>query len=324
MRDRPSGEPGGRAEHERAPGRRPDEPEQHAQRRRLAGAVGPEEAVDLAAADPHLQVVDGDDALAVALAQAGRLDHVGRQHERHRRNAVRRRHNARGEELRRPPAGGRGSPPGTTRVARRRATVVGVRSLRRTSTADRRAHWPSRSCSSRSAVLKSGNVGGDRDLDPPGVLLALLTSLPLAVRRVAPLAVFGVITAATALLYAFDYGLGPPLGFAIAVYTLAETRDEASSRRRSAARRGRRGRAAGAAPAARRPAHGVPVRRRDLRRPRGSPASAPACAASGSRRWRSGRAAPSRRPSASAAWPPPRSARASPATCTTRRATRST
>ena len=56
----------------------------------------------------------------------------------------------------------------------------------------------------------------------------------------------------------------------------------------------------------------------------GWPATGPGCAASGWRSSRSARCAPSARPSASAAWRRPRSAGASPATCTTRPATRST
>ena len=39
----------------------PDQPEQHPQRRRLAGAVGPEVAVDVAGADRQVDVVDRGD-----------------------------------------------------------------------------------------------------------------------------------------------------------------------------------------------------------------------------------------------------------------------
>jgi signal transduction histidine kinase len=77
------------------------------------------------------------------------------------------------------------------------------------------------------AVLSSGNFDHfNRQLDVYGVILAALASWPLAARRVAPLAVLAVVTAATATLYGFDYGLGPPVGFAIALYTVAENRDE--------------------------------------------------------------------------------------------------
>lgn len=64
------------------------------------------------------------------------------------------------------------------------------------------------------------------NVDALGVVLALLASAPLAARRVAPLTVFGLTTAATAGLYAFDYSLGPPLGLAVALYTVAASRDE--------------------------------------------------------------------------------------------------
>src|SRR5215213_1833113 len=64
------------------------------------------------------------------------------------------------------------------------------------------------------------------NLDLFGIVLALLASVPLVARRVAPLTVFGLTTAATATLYAFDYSLGPPLGLAVALYTVAASRDE--------------------------------------------------------------------------------------------------
>jgi hypothetical protein len=54
--------------------RRSHQAEQHPQCGRLAGAVGPQEAVDLAAADAQVQVVDGDDRVVVALGQPARLD----------------------------------------------------------------------------------------------------------------------------------------------------------------------------------------------------------------------------------------------------------
>jgi signal transduction histidine kinase len=80
-------------------------------------------------------------------------------------------------------------------------------------------------------ALSHGNFdSGSRDLDALGVVLAALAALPLAARRLSPLAVLAVVTGATAALYGFDYGLGPPIGFAIALYTVAENRDEARSR----------------------------------------------------------------------------------------------
>jgi signal transduction histidine kinase len=87
------------------------------------------------------------------------------------------------------------------------------------------------------AVLSHGgfNDGTERDLDVLGAVLAALTSLPLAARRLAPIAVLTVVTAATAALYGFTYGLGPPVGFAIALYSVAESRDEVRPRIRTVA-----------------------------------------------------------------------------------------
>jgi hypothetical protein len=64
------------AEQGRAARSGPHQPQQHAQRRRLAGAVGPEEADHLAPLDGQVQPVDGD-VVAVALREAGGLDHGG-------------------------------------------------------------------------------------------------------------------------------------------------------------------------------------------------------------------------------------------------------
>jgi len=81
------------------------------------------------------------------------------------------------------------------------------------------------------ALLAKGDIGpSDRDLDLLGGTLAALASLPLAARRVAPVPVFGLVTAATATLYGLRYGLGPPVGFAIALYSVAENRDETRPR----------------------------------------------------------------------------------------------
>jgi signal transduction histidine kinase len=77
------------------------------------------------------------------------------------------------------------------------------------------------------AVLWQRDFGGtDRDLDVLGGALGALASVPLAARRLAPLPVFALVTAATAALYGLGYGLGPPVGFAIALYSAAERRDE--------------------------------------------------------------------------------------------------
>jgi hypothetical protein len=51
------------------------EAEQHPQGGRLAGAVRAEEAIHLAAANAQLEVIDGNDRIAVALGERSRLDH---------------------------------------------------------------------------------------------------------------------------------------------------------------------------------------------------------------------------------------------------------
>jgi signal transduction histidine kinase len=67
-----------------------------------------------------------------------------------------------------------------------------------------------------------GDPGEDtRDLDPLGVALAALASLPLVLRRRAPLAVFALTAAASATLNALGYPPGPPLGPTIALFFLA-------------------------------------------------------------------------------------------------------
>jgi signal transduction histidine kinase len=84
------------------------------------------------------------------------------------------------------------------------------------------------------AAIGHGGFDGERGLDPLGGVLAALTALPLVARRLAPLPVFAVVTVATATLYGLRYGLGPPIGFAIALYTVAEQRDETHARLRRA------------------------------------------------------------------------------------------
>jgi signal transduction histidine kinase len=60
-----------------------------------------------------------------------------------------------------------------------------------------------------------------RSLDPLGVLLAAIASLPLVARRVAPLAVFATTAAASVLLNGLGYPRGLPLGPTLALYFLA-------------------------------------------------------------------------------------------------------
>jgi signal transduction histidine kinase len=85
------------------------------------------------------------------------------------------------------------------------------------------------------AVSHETNFEGDRQLDLLGGVLVALASLPLVGRRLATLPVFALVTAATAALYLLGYGLGPPVGFAIALYTVAEQRDETGERARRSA-----------------------------------------------------------------------------------------
>jgi signal transduction histidine kinase len=68
--------------------------------------------------------------------------------------------------------------------------------------------------------------------DPPAVdwatvVLAALSSLPLAVWRRSPLGVFALTTAASAVLFGIGPAAGPPFGPTIALYLLAASRDEA-------------------------------------------------------------------------------------------------
>jgi signal transduction histidine kinase len=85
------------------------------------------------------------------------------------------------------------------------------------------------------AIAHGGFAEDDQGLDALGVVLAAAAALPLAARRIAPLPVFVFVTAATAAIYGFEYGLGPPIAFAIALYTVAEQRETESSRLRKAA-----------------------------------------------------------------------------------------
>jgi signal transduction histidine kinase len=77
------------------------------------------------------------------------------------------------------------------------------------------------------AAIGRGRFDDDgQGLDTVAVVLVALTALPLVARRVSPLLIFAVVTAATTALYQLDYGLGPPVGFAVALYTVADERDE--------------------------------------------------------------------------------------------------
>jgi signal transduction histidine kinase len=85
------------------------------------------------------------------------------------------------------------------------------------------------------AAIAGGGFDDDGEsLDAVAVVLVALTALPLVARRAAPLPVFAVVTAATATVYGLRYGLGPPLGFAVALYTVADERAEDARLRRIA------------------------------------------------------------------------------------------
>ena len=78
------------------------------------------------------------------------------------------------------------------------------------------------------AMSRGDRFEGTRDLDVLAVALAAFASWPLVARRLATLPVFALVTAATSALYELGYGLGPPVAFAVALYTFAERRDETS------------------------------------------------------------------------------------------------
>jgi signal transduction histidine kinase len=87
---------------------------------------------------------------------------------------------------------------------------------------------------SLAAIARGGFDDDGRSLDAVAVALVALTALPLVARRLAPLPVFAVVTAATVTLYGLRYGIGPPLGFAVALYTVANEHAEDARLRRAA------------------------------------------------------------------------------------------
>jgi signal transduction histidine kinase len=81
-----------------------------------------------------------------------------------------------------------------------------------------------------------GHSGADtRELDLLGVLLAALASLPLVAWRRAPLAVFVLTAAASAVLNGLGYPPGPPLGPTIAVFLLSLSPERTRAPRSAAA-----------------------------------------------------------------------------------------
>jgi signal transduction histidine kinase len=88
---------------------------------------------------------------------------------------------------------------------------------------------------SLAAMAHETRFEGERNLDVLGVVVAGIACLPLIARRFATLPVFVVSAAASSALYGLGYGLGPPVGFAVALYSLAEKRDEVGLRTSTAA-----------------------------------------------------------------------------------------
>jgi signal transduction histidine kinase len=75
-------------------------------------------------------------------------------------------------------------------------------------------------------LVARGDAGADtRELDPLGVVLSAVASLPLVAWRRAPLAVFAVTAGASALLNGLGYPPGPPPGPTVALYLLALSPD---------------------------------------------------------------------------------------------------
>jgi signal transduction histidine kinase len=70
-------------------------------------------------------------------------------------------------------------------------------------------------------AARSDSGAGTRDLDLLGALLVALATLPLVAWRRAPLAVFALTAAASAVLNGLGYPPGPPLGPTVALYLLA-------------------------------------------------------------------------------------------------------
>jgi len=71
-------------------------------------------------------------------------------------------------------------------------------------------------------MLGAGHFEEDgRAIDAPGTFLAILTALPLLVRRRWPLSAFVATWVPTILLYSLGYSLGPPIGSMIALYEVA-------------------------------------------------------------------------------------------------------
>ena len=87
-----------------------------------------------------------------------------------------------------------------------------------------------------SLVALAAGGGAIRALDPLGMMLAALSSLPLVARRRWPLGVLASTTVASAALHGLGYPLGPPVGPTISLYFVAaDERTRARIRRTTGA-----------------------------------------------------------------------------------------
>jgi signal transduction histidine kinase len=83
-------------------------------------------------------------------------------------------------------------------------------------------------CAATIGLLDQGGVDASdaRALDPLGVVLAGVATLPLALWRRSPLGVFVVTTSASIALMVLGFGPGPPFGPTASLYLLAASRDD--------------------------------------------------------------------------------------------------
>jgi signal transduction histidine kinase len=79
-------------------------------------------------------------------------------------------------------------------------------------------------------LLAAGESDAGGQLDALEVIVAALASLPLAARRLAPLAVFVLTALASSGVYAMAEPVGPPLGPTLALYWLAASGDGSRAR----------------------------------------------------------------------------------------------
>ena len=81
-------------------------------------------------------------------------------------------------------------------------------------------------------LLAVGEAEDGGGIDVAGVLLTALASLPLVVRRRAPLGVFVVTGLASTVLYGVAQPAGPPVGPTLAIYFMAAGAESSPARKR--------------------------------------------------------------------------------------------